>query len=269
MITFQDTHCHLNLNQFDNDLDLVLERAVDQGVDRILVPGIDLETSRHAVTLSEKYPQVFAAVGIHPNSANSWTSTTLADLRNLTSHPKVVAIGEIGLDYYRDWTTPSAQRKVFLKQLELAAESQLPVVIHNRDAIKDVLPIVSEWYSSTIQNHSWLRNRPGVLHSYDGEIEPALQAAAMNFFIGISGPVTYKNAESRHEIVRLIHQDRILAETDAPYLTPYPHRGTRNEPAFVKLVINSIAELKTLPISEIAGILTSNSNQLFAWRSAD
>ncbi len=269
MITFQDTHCHLNLNQFDNDLDLVVRRAVDQGVERILVPGIDLETSRRAVSLSEEYPQVFAAIGVHPNSANSWQPTTLVELRSLSGHPKVVAIGEVGLDYYRDWSTPETQRMVFSKLLELASDSQLPVVIHNRNALQDLLPMLSDWYLSATQNHPQLRDRPGVLHSYDGDIDPAFRAVEMNFFIGFSGPVTYKNADTRHQLVRQLPDHRILAETDAPYLTPHPHRGERNEPANVQLVVGRIAELKGLPLSETTRILTQNGNTLFAWRSAD
>jgi TatD DNase family protein len=258
----------LNLNQFDNDLDLVVERAAGQGVDRILVPGIDLDTSRRAVWISEKFSQVFAAVGVHPNCAGAWDKNSLADLRSLTQHPKVVAIGEIGLDYYRKWSTPPAQRTAFSSQLELAAEVQLPVIIHNRHALQELIPILSAWYSTAKEN-SRIFNHPGVLHSFEGDIEYALQAAAMGFFIGVSGPVTFNNARDRHEIARQITLDRLLIETDAPYLTPHPHRGKRNEPAFVNLIASQIARLKGLPIEITTSVLTKNSHTLFAWRSAD
>ncbi len=258
-----DTHCHLNLNTFDADLEEVLERAFQSGVERILVPGIDIETSIRAVELAQQYPQVFAAVGIHPNSAGKcWSQTTYSELVNLAKTPKVVAIGEIGLDYYRDHTPADIQRKALEAQLDLAANRNLPVVLHNRSSEKDLLQILQTWVDA-----GNTPNRLGVWHSFEGSASLASQVIGMGFYLGISGPVTFKNAVEKKRIVKELPQNRILIETDAPFLTPHPHRGKRNEPMFVTLIAEELARQLDLSLTEIWQITTQNASSLFLWES--
>lgn len=269
MIAYQDTHCHLNLNHFENDLEQVLHRAQQEDVDRILVPGIDLETSRKAVEISEQYEFVYAAAGIHPNNAHTWQSNSFEELKELIRHPKVVAIGEIGLDYYRNYAEPALQKEILAAQMALAAESSKPLVIHNRNALPDLMPLLAEWVRSLHRAGNKLATKPGVLHSFEGDIAAANQAIQLGFFIGIAGPVTFSNAKERQTITREIPSRAMIAETDSPFLAPHPHRGHRNEPAWVSLIVQKIATLKALSLEEIANTLTNNGNQLFGWRSSD
>ena len=268
MARLTDTHCHLNLNIFQEDLSGFLDRAAQAGVERILVPGIDVETSRTAVALAEQHDSLFAAVGVHPGDASSWEPDTITILRDLAQHPKVVAIGEIGLDYYRDRSPRPLQREVFNAQLALAAELDLPVVIHNRDSFEDLWSALSAWQSALAQAGKPLAQQPGVLHSYDGTLPAALQAVELGFFIGISGPVTFKNAHERHETAAGLPLRQLLIETDAPYLTPQPHRGRwPNEPAHVTFVAEKIASLHNLPVETVAQKTWDNAAQLFHWRA--
>jgi TatD DNase family protein len=260
-----DTHCHLYFNVFQNDLEEVLKRARDVGVERILVPGVDLTTSGQAILLAESYEYIFAAVGIHPNEANSWDKDSLRELKSLADHPKVVAIGEIGLDYYRDYSDPEVQRSIFRAQLELAAEVNLPVVIHSRQASGDTCAILAEWHQNLVKQDSILAHCSGVLHSFDDELSSAQPLCKQHFYIGINGPVTYQNAALRHQIARQAPLDRILLETDAPLLPPHPHRGERNEPAHIRLIAEKIAELREITSQEVAHQTTQNANLLFAW----
>ncbi len=260
-----DTHCHLNLNIFRDDLPDLLTRAWQEGLDRILIPGIDIETSRYAVSLSEQHENLFAAVGVHPGEANSWDHECLSTLRHLAQHPKVVAIGEIGLDYYRDRSPRSLQRQAFTAQLELAGERGLPVVIHNRDAFDDLWSELTNWQASLVQSGSPLAERPGVLHSFDGELTAAQQAAEKGFYIGISGPVTFKNAQERQEVAAGLSLSDLLIETDAPYLTPHPYRGRRNEPAYVAYVAEKLAQLHHQTLESTVQVTWENANRLFDW----
>jgi len=260
-----DTHCHLNLDMFQDELEQILERAWIQGVERILIPGIDVETSRKAIEMASRHPRLYAAVGVHPGDASTWNDQTLDQLRDLAQHPKVAAIGEIGLDYYRDRSPRPLQREVFRAQLELAAELGLPVVIHNRDSIEDLWQDLSAWRERLAQRGSPLANRPGVLHSYDGTRSTAQQAIEQGFFIGISGPVTFKNAVDRQEVAASLPLDHLLIETDAPYLTPHPYRGRRNEPAYVAFVAEKIAGLHHRPLETVIQQTWENAAQLFMW----
>lgn len=266
MSALADTHCHLYFELFNNDLEQVLERAAGAGVDRILVPGIDIATSQEAVRLAERYPQIFAAVGVHPNEAKSWDAQALDILGGLCAHPKVVAVGEIGLDYYRDYAPQALQRQVFWRQLELAAGQDLPVVIHNRQAAQDVLQILSDWRGRLLQAGLALAGRPGVLHSFSEDAAVAQQATAISFEIGITGPVTFRNAPDLRQTVSQLPAEHILIETDAPYLTPHPYRGERNEPAYVRYVAEKIAEIRGLPPETVATQTSSNAARLFRWR---
>ena len=263
-----DSHCHLFFNLFRDDLDEVLGRAWEKGITRILVPGIDLETSRQAVVLSEKYPNLFAAVGVHPNDALSWQTSSLAQLRELAEHPKVAAIGEIGLDYYRDKTPQGLQREVLKAQLDLAAILRKPVVIHSRQAFTDLWPLLKDWQESMVQAGNPLSQAPGVLHSFEGNPEMALQAVEQHFKIGIGGPVTFRSAAGRQELAKGIGLEHILLETDAPFLTPHPHRAQRNEPSYVIFIAEKIAELRAQSLPLVAEATTQNANLLFAWGAA-
>ncbi len=261
-----DTHCHLYFNAFDEDRDEVVSRARSAGVERMLNPGIDLETSRVAVDLANQYPEVFAAVGVHPNDAQGWTEATPDSLRELAQQDKVVAIGEIGLDYYWEKTPHELQQTVLIEQLRLAAELNLPVVIHNRDATQDLLEILREWQVELASVNPLLGQAPGVLHSFSASLEDAQEAVRLGFKIGITGPVTFKNGKLLQELVRAISLDDLLVETDSPFLTPHPHRGKRNEPAYVRLVVEKLAELKEMPYDIVALSMSNNAGRLLNWR---
>jgi TatD DNase family protein len=264
-----DTHCHLNLNLFRDDFDSVLTRAWDQGVERILIPGTELGNSQFAAELCDLHPNLFASVGVHPNEANEWNETSLQRLAVLIRHPKVVAVGEIGLDYYRKYARPALQKDVLQKQLNFAAEFNLPVIIHSRESLHELLPILTNWQEKLSAAGHPLASHPGVLHSYDGDLETARRAIAHGFFIGITGPVTFKNAAERQELVRDLPIDSLLIETDAPYLTPHPYRGRRNEPAYVSFVAEKIADLHQMEVEEVAERTSRNADRLFSWRAFD
>jgi TatD DNase family protein len=260
-----DTHCHLDFDRFDQDREQVVSQAREVGIHRLLNPGINLESSRTAISLADKYPEVYAAVGVHPNDGASWKEESNAALRALADHPKVVAIGEIGLDYYRDWTPRDLQVEIFKAQLDIAADLKLPVVIHCREAMEDILTILSDWQSNLDSSGSPLAKHPGVLHSFSGNQINAEQVQDINFSIGITGPVTFDKAVQLQALVKQMPGKAILIETDAPFLTPHPYRGKRNEPARVKLVAEKIAELREEAYNTIANNTTENAAQLFGW----
>jgi TatD DNase family protein len=217
------------------------------------------------VNLSEIYPEVYAAVGVHPNDGLSWDSNTLKGLKELSNNPKVVAVGEIGLDFYRDRTPKELQIKIFIEQLELAAELTLPVIVHSRDAMAEVLEILAEWHKGLVNSHSVLAARPGVLHSFSGDEKSAKQTRMLNFYIGITGPVTFRNARALQDLVIRLQLQDLLIETDAPFLTPHPRRGKRNEPSYVTLVAEKIAELHQEAYNTVTEITTANAARLFKW----
>jgi TatD DNase family protein len=260
-----DTHCHLNLTIFQADLEETLERAWESGLERILIPGIDVATSRSALELAEKHARVFAAVGIHPHDAQTFGKETLTVLEGLARHPKAVAIGEIGLDYYRDRSPTPVQRDVFHAQLELARALELPVIVHSREAFEDVWSELKTWHDELAREKSPLEQRAGVLHSYDGSSADAQIVVENCFMIGISGPVTYKNAARQHETAAQLPLDSIIIETDAPYLPPHPYRGRRNEPAYVSQVARKISELREISIEETLQATWENAAKLFHW----
>lgn len=260
-----DTHCHLNFDAFDEDRDAVIVRATENGIDRILIPATDLQTSDEAITLAKTYSGIWAAIGIHPNSSADFGATAIEALREKASEPKVVAIGEIGLDYHWDTSPKERQWRAFEAQLELARLLELPVIIHNREATEDILAILEAW-AKTLPNS--LRQRPGVLHSFSASPEAAERAIAAGFYLGFTGPITFKNADELRHIAAQVPIDRILIETDSPYLTPTPHRGKRNEPAYVRLVAERLATLRLLSLEEIARQTTRNAEVLFSLQEA-
>ena len=263
MVTLFDTHCHLDFDLFDSDREEVLKRALDAGVTRILNPGIDLASSRAAVHLADTHPGVFAAVGVHPNEAKTWTASTLDELNELARHPKVVAVGEIGLDYYRDYAPRELQQQVLTRQLSLAAERGLPVIIHNRQAGGDILTLLSQWIAGLPDINPTLAGYPGVLHSFGEGLVVAQKAIALNFMIGITGPVTFRNAPELRQVIAQLPVGHLLIETDAPFLTPHPHRGKRNEPAYVRYVADKISEIYNLPVETVGSVTSANADRLF------
>ena len=254
---FIDTHCHLDFAPFDSDREEVLRRAFAADVTTLINPGADLESSRRAVKMAEHFPQVYAAIGVHPHDAVTLDETVLQELHHLVHHPRVVAIGEIGLDYYRDLSPREQQRNAFEMQLALAATYRLPVIVHQRDAAQDVLSIVKSWRAQ----HSY--HPAGVFHAFSGDLAMAWQVIELGFYIGIAGPVTYINARKLPEILPRLPVEFLVVETDAPYLTPHPYRGQRNEPAYLPLVAHRVAELLRMPPETLATHLTDNARRLF------
>lgn len=267
MDSFVDTHCHLNFNLFEPDLDQVLDRARQAGVERILIPAIDLESSYQVVKFCERYPHCFAAAGVHPNDALTWDEQTLPALRSLCAHPSVIAVGEIGLDYYWHKAEPQLQQRIFQLQLELAAETAKPVLIHSRQSLKELWPLLARWQHELAEQHSPLVGRCGVLHSFDGDLATAQTALAHGFRIGIGGPVTFKNAQQKQTVVQSLPLEGLLLETDAPFLAPQPMRGRRNEPAYIPVIAEKIAQLHTQPLALVAQITTRSAESLLGWRS--
>ncbi len=268
-----DTHCHLYFDRFQPDLEQVLDRARQAGVKRILVPGIDLATSQAAIRLAEANPEIFAAVGCHPTELQAWSPDTLVELRRLAQHPKVVAVGEIGLDYYHDRSQVELQVRVFREQLGLAAELGLPVVVHlrntsweDRQASADLLKILLSWQTILAEAGSPLAANPGVLHSYSDDLGTAQRAFQAGFCIGVTGPVTFKNAAVLHDVVAGAPLEKILIETDAPFLTPHPYRGKRNEPAYVRFIAKKIGEIRDQSFETIVERTGENAGRLFNWR---
>ncbi|MCK1995395.1 TatD family hydrolase [Peribacillus muralis] len=249
-----DTHVHVNADQFNEDLEEVIQRAKEAGVNNMVVVGFDRPTIKRAMELVETYDFMYAAVGWHPVDAIDMTEDDLRWIEELSSHPKVVAIGEMGLDYHWDKSPKEVQVEVFRKQIRLAKKVGLPIVIHNREATADIVKILKEEEASSVG---------GIMHCFSGSAETALECINMNFYISLGGPVTFKNAKKPKEVAAAVPLDRLLIETDCPYLAPHPFRGKRNEPSYVKLVAEQIAEIKQLTIEEVSQATTENAKKLF------
>ena len=248
-----DTHAHYDDESFDADRDAVLTALPEQGVGLILNPGCDVESSRKAVRYAAAYPHVYAAVGIHPENCGGCTAGDLDAIRALAQLPKTVAIGEIGLDYYWAENPPrDFQQQVLRQQLALARELALPVIIHDREAHADTLSIVREFPGVT-----------GVFHCFSGSPEMARELLKMGWYLGFDGPVTYKNARRAPEVAAVTPLDRMLIETDSPYMTPVPYRGRRNDSGYVHLVAEKLAEWKGVTPEEMARVTTENGKRLF------
>ena len=255
-----DTHCHLDFDRYDQDRDKVIKRAKDAGVTRIIIPAVDVASCKSAIKLANKHRQMYASAGVHPNSTANFTSYALKDIETAAKNRKVVAIGEIGLDYYRERSPKSKQKQAFEKQIELAARLELPLIIHNRDAEKDTLPILENWVTDLPDS---LKDRPGVFHSFLADQGTAQRAIDAGFYLGFTGPITFKNNKDMHRVVASVPLDRILVETDGPYLTPEPYRGKRNEPSYIPHIIKKIAELHSVSVDEVSRITTENAIRLF------
>lgn len=249
-----DTHAHLNAEQYNEDLEQVIERAKSEKVEKIVVVGFDRPTITRAMELIEAYDFMYAAIGWHPVDAIDMTDEDLAWIKELSQHEKVVAIGEMGLDYYWDKSPKDVQKEVFRRQIALAKEVNLPIIIHNRDATEDVMTILKEEGAAEVG---------GIMHCFTGSLEIAKACMEMNFYISFGGPVTFKNAKKPKEVVKDIPSDRLLIETDCPYLTPAPFRGKRNEPSYVKYIAEQIAELREISFEELAALTTENAKKVF------
>ena len=248
-----DTHAHYDDAQFDADREALLSAMPENGVGLILDPGCDLESSRAAIALAEQYPHIYAAVGYHPENCAPYTNADLDILRRLAQHPKVVAIGEIGLDYYWEQNPPKEfQQAVFRAQLALARELDLPVIVHDRDAHADCLAIVKEFPEVR-----------GVFHCYSGSVEMARELWKLGWYLGLDGPVTYKNARRTVEVAAEVPLERLLLETDSPYMAPVPKRGTRNDSRNIAHIAAKIAEVRGMTADEVIRIAADNGKRLF------
>lgn len=250
---FFDTHAHYDDEQFDADRDAVLGAMPESGVGRIVNPGCTVESSRAAVALAERYDGVYAAVGLHPENCAGAGEAEFAAVAALAAHPKVVAIGEIGLDYYYDNSPREAQRSWFEKQMQLAKEVGKPVVIHSRDACEDTMQIVRKY----------AREVPGVFHCFSYSLETAKELVKLGWYLSFTGAITFKNARKALQVVEWAPLSRIFIETDSPYLTPEPHRGARNDSRFVPLVAEKIAQVKGLSVEEVAKATMENGKKFF------
>lgn len=252
-----DTHCHLDLAEFDEDRDEVLQRARNSGFESFVVPGIELDAMEKIIKLAEAESDVYFASGIHPNNAAELVPDWLDQVRKNAAHPKCRAIGEIGMDFYREYCPHDIQREVFKKQLELADELNLPVIIHCRAAYEELWSILSAWLKGG-------HGRTGVLHAFDETQEAAMKAVELGMKIGMGGPYTYKKKnERRIEIIKSVPLESILLETDCPYLSPIPHRGERNEPSYAALTLAKIAEIKGISFDKADRQTTQNAREFF------
>ncbi len=247
-----DTHAHLNDERFDEDREALIASFAQKGIANVCEVGFDMESSVKAMELSEKYDFIYAAAGVHPHDSKDMKDSDFVALKELLGHPKVVALGEIGLDYYYDNSDRSIQRQRFAEQLDLAKELDCPVVIHTRDAMEDTISILRE--------HG---DGDGIIHCYSGSKESAKILLDMGYYISFAGPVTFKNANAILDVVRYVPEDRILIETDSPYLAPVPHRGERNCPVYVEEVAKRIAELREISFDKIAQITTANAKKVY------
>lgn len=248
-----DSHLHLDDEKFDEDREAVIARAKESGICRMINIGADMPSSRRSIQLADRHEEIYAAVGIHPHDAAKMKPSDDEQLAAWTGHKKVVAIGEIGLDYYYDLSPREIQREAFIRQLDIARQMHMPVVIHNRDAHGDAMEILKREGRGLI----------GVIHCFSGSLEMAKELLKLGWYIGFDGPVTFKNAAKLSEIAAEVPLERILVETDSPYLTPVPFRGKRNEPSHVKLVAQRIAELRGLGVEEFSQATTQNVCDLF------
>lgn len=254
MIKLFDTHAHLDASQFDDDREQMIARAKEAGVELIVNIGFDRQTIPTTIALAEQYDFIYAAVGWHPVESVHMKDGDLAWIESLCAHPKVVAIGEIGLDYHWDTSPKHVQHEVFRQQITLAKKLNKPIIIHNRDAHADVVRILQEEGAAEVG---------GIMHCFSGSWETAKQCLDMNFYISFGGPVTFKNARVPKEVLKRVPLDRLLIETDCPYLAPHPYRGKRNESAYVSLVAEAAAQIKEISLEQLAEITLENGKKCF------
>jgi len=249
-----DSHAHLEMPEFDLDRDEVIQRAKKQGIEHIITVGIQIPGAEKAIALTETYEWIYAAIGIHPHYAKEINDNTYSTLENLAAHPKVIAFGEIGLDFYRNLSPPDVQIKRFRELIQMGKTLRLPLIIHDRNAHQEILTILNEE-----NGFDW----GGVIHCFSGDYEMAKKCLDKGFYISIPGTVTFKNATTLHEVVKKLPLDRIIVETDAPFLAPLPFRGKRNEPSYVIYTAEKIGELQNKSLEDVAQQTTENIMNLF------
>ncbi len=250
---FVDTHAHLDFESFDDDRDAVIQRAIENKLSAIITIGTSLETSKHAIRFAENYASIYAAVGIHPSDCAEAGENDYLEIEKLAANEKVIAIGEIGLDYYRMYTDKETQKSAFKKQIAIARKVQLPLIVHTRESQEDCIKILNEEKAGDVS---------GVLHSFSGSMEILEKALATNFYISYTGGITFKNSTT-DELVANTPVERMLLETDSPFITPVPFRGKRNEPSYVVHTAKKIAEIKGISVEKLAEITTENARHLF------
>jgi TatD DNase family protein len=251
---FVDTHAHLFYPNFEGELDEVIQRAKDEGVDYIIVPATDIETCSKVIELTKKYEMIYGTIGIHPHDTKNWNESYIPKIEEFAKHDKIVGIGEIGLDYYYDFSPKEKQIEAFKAQIELALKLNLPIVVHNRDASEDVLKITKEFAGTGLRAQ---------FHCFNGTLDEARELIRLHHFVSFTGNITFTKADSLREIVSKITPEHLLLETDSPFMTPVPHRGKRNEPAHVKLVAEKIAEIRHLSIKDVARVTSYNAFRMF------
>jgi len=251
---FFDTHAHLDLRDFAADREAVINRAREAGVDLIVNVGFNLQTARSTAELAQRHDFIYGAVGMHPHDAKDMDERVFDELKKLAGQPKIVAVGEIGLDYYRDHSPRDVQKSVFRRMIALAKEINKPIIIHDRDAHQDIFDIVKAEGAGDVG---------GVFHCYSGSWPLAREALKLGFYISLAGPLTFQNTGKLQEVAKMVPLDRLLIETDCPYLAPTPYRGKRNEPAYVAKVAERLAQIKKLPMEEVALQTRKNGIEAF------
>ncbi len=251
---FVDTHAHLFFDNFDGEVDQVIDRAVNDGIDYILVPSTDLKTAEQVAELTEKYEIVYGAVGVHPHDTKEWDNSWLKKIEELSKLEKIVAIGEIGLDYYYDYSPKEKQLEAFKAQIDLALKLDLPIIVHNRDSDDDLMKVIGGYCSSGLKAQ---------FHCFNSTAENAQELINMNYMISFTGNITFKKADDLRKLVKAVGLDHLLLETDSPFMTPIPHRGKRNEPSNVKYVAEKIAEIHETDVKEVARLTSLNAFKLF------
>jgi TatD DNase family protein len=251
-----DTHTHLQFENYDEDRELVVQRAIRNDVDAIISIGTSVKSSVDAAELAKKFAVVFAAVGIHPNDSMNINVKDLNEIENLAQRDKIVAIGEVGLDYYRQFATKEKQHEIFREQIRLAHRVELPLIIHNREANDDISNILKEEKAEEVS---------GVFHSFSGDIKFLESVLALNYHVSFTGPITFKNT-NYNKLIDCVPVEQLLLETDSPFLAPVPFRGKRNEPSYVKYIAEKIAQVKRMPLDELAAITSENAQNLFRFR---
>lgn len=249
-----DTHVHLNAEQYNEDLEAVIGRARDNGIEKMVVVGCDRESIERTMEMIDEYDDIYGVIGWHPVDAIDCTDDDLRWIEELSKHEKIVGIGETGLDYHWDKSPKDVQKELFRKQIALAKRVNLPIIIHNRESTADCVEILKEEDAHEVG---------GIMHAFSADERTADEIIAMNFYVSLGGPVTFKNAQLPKDIAVHVPLDRLLVETDAPYLTPHPYRGKRNEPAHVKLVAEKIAELRNISYEALCQATTENAERLF------
>ncbi len=251
---FIDTHSHIDFESFDGDFDSMLEEIKEAGVEKVVIPAVEPSGFEKIIKITEKYDNLYGAAGIHPSEAKQFNDESFALIKEMAKHPKIIAIGEIGLDYYWDKSFKEIQIEAFKKQTELAIELNMPILIHDREAHGDVFELLNSYE---------LSNTPVIMHCFSGSPEFAAECVEKGYYIAIGGVVTFKNALKIKEVAKIVPLEKLVLETDAPYLTPHPHRGEQNSPKYIPLIAEEIAKIKNITTLEVAEHTTSNAKKIF------